>query len=81
MADENTTVETNRARLATVYAAPTRRHFVRVIVRELGTTPSNTVLKRAAFCVDSIGSYCTACVGMYRKFSPSTPGTRRAIWR
>ena len=43
--------------------------FVRVIVRELRTTPSKTSLKQFPSRADFIGSCCTACVGAYLIFS------------
>ena len=38
--------------------------IVRVIVREPGTKPSETVLRRVALCADSIGWFRLACVGV-----------------
>lgn len=42
--------------------------IVRVIVREPSTKASETVLKRETFRADFMGSCCTACVGVCRKF-------------
>jgi len=44
-------------------------YFVRVIVRELGTKPSETNQMRRVFSADSLGSYRLASAGVGREIS------------